>query len=620
LPNYAVTKLEFSPDALSDTTPTYVDVTRYCQGAEWFGGVTKDTDSPQAGGATFQLKNLQRRFEPEYTAGAYYPNIVPGRRFRLTITADGVNYSQGTYYAREWKVEYPDPSLGYSVVTVACSDGFWRLANDTLPSLSPFTAESFADVAQADGPFAHYPLNETGGKTLSAVTGPEGTYKGAVQFGYQSALVGDNDPGVLFGDQSGAYARAPLADENVWHDANGVTLECTVQVITSPAASRTFCAGPWDTTAASPSFAIADSLVWMYNAGAVLNGVFLAGGSRLSPGTYHIALTYDGSTLVGYLNGAVTGTAQGSGDIISPDASEFMYIGGAGNHGMANRGDDIISQVVFYDYALSATRILAHANAALNRGYQAQTAGTRIAALATDPLWSTASIPVGSVTVAPTMQHGQSAMDEIIAAHSTELPGSLFFFNDAGNPDYNTLLETWTPAATFGDTPSEVNYQAIDLAYDDDLFNTANVSGPGLAGATATNTQSLGDYGNRGIDQTSLPLAFQSDAALLAQTYVDRFSTPAFRCESLTLNGADQDSRTQILTREIGDVIRVKRRGEGGVPIDIITRILGKSKSIDVHGNLVCTWSLARGFNASTAQWHLGVTGFSELGQTTVLG
>ena len=126
--------------------------------------------------------------------------------------------------------------------------------------------------------------------------------------------------------------------------------------------------------------------------------------------------------------------------------------------------------------------------------------------------------------------------------------------------------------------------------------------------------------GNRGIDQTSLPLAFQSDAALLAQTYVDRFSTPAFRCESLTLNGKDQPARTQILTREIGDVIRVKRRGEGGVPIDIITRILGKSKSIDVHGNLVCTWSLARGFNASVSGWRVGVTGFSEVGQTTVAG
>lgn len=615
------TKLEFSVDPLSDTTPAWTNITQYCQAASWSGGVTKDTDSPQAGGATFTLKNLQRRFEPEYAAGAYYPNIVPGRRFRITITADGVNYTQGIYYAREWKVEYPDPSLGYSVVTVACSDGFWRLATDTLPAMSPPSAESFEDVAAYDVPFAHYAVNEQGGKVMTAIAGPEGRYSNfgtseAPLFGYDSALLGDNAPGILFTTGNG---RALLEDSQIWNDTNQVTLECTVNRTSGAGGSRLFCAGPYDTAASGWSFGIDETEVFIKNAGGTSVLATHTGGG-IGIGTFHLALVYDGSTVTAYKNGVATATASGSGNIISPDTPEYVYVGGSASHGASTGATDIVSQVVFYDHALSASRIAAHATAALSRGYNPQTSGTRVAAVAADPLWSTAGIPAGTVTVAGVTQHGQNAIDEINAAASTESPGSLFYFNDAGNPAYETLMDTWTSAATFGDTGSEVRYQSIDLAYDDDLVNTATVSGPNLLGATASNTQSLADYGNRGVDQTSLPIKYQTDAALLAQAYVDRFSTPMFRCESITLNGQDAAGRLQILTREIGDVIRVRRREGGGTPIDVVTRILGKSKSVDVHGNIICTWSLARGFNATTTLWHLGVTGFSELGQTTVLG
>ena len=48
------------------------------------------------------------------------------------------------------------------------------------------------------------------------------------------------------------------------------------------------------------------------------------------------------------------------------------------------------------------------------------------------------------------------------------------------------------------------------------------------------------------------------------------------RVVSMTLGGVHPDSRVQILTREIGDLIRIRRRGPGLVPLDIITRIIGR--------------------------------------------
>jgi hypothetical protein len=74
-------------------------------------------------------------------------------------------------------------------------------------------------------------------------------------------------------------------------------------------------------------------------------------------------------------------------------------------------------------------------------------------------------------------------------------------------------------------------------------------------------------------------------------------------------------------TLEIDDTIRIKRRGEGGTANpDLITRILGKEKTLDVNADLRCTWTLARGFPATPVVWRLGQAGYSEIGQTTILG
>ena len=107
----------------------------------------------------------------------------------------------------------------------------------------------------------------------------------------------------------------------------------------------------------------------------------------------------------------------------------------------------------------------------------------------------------------------------------------------------------------------------------------------------------------------------------MSQTVVDRYSQPMKRLARVNLNGKDPRARTQIRTRQIGDTIHVTKRGEGGSPsVDVITRIVGIRKSLDVHGDLRCEWSLSRGFAASPVVWRIGQAGYSEIGVTTVLG
>jgi hypothetical protein len=105
----------------------------------------------------------------------------------------------------------------------------------------------------------------------------------------------------------------------------------------------------------------------------------------------------------------------------------------------------------------------------------------------------------------------------------------------------------------------------------------------------------------------------------IVSTIATEWAKPAQRFASITTLGKDAEHVTHILAREIGDRVRVKRRGEGGTPIDRQTVILGYRKRMDRNRILSCTWNLARGFNAAGGGWHLGVLGYTELDSTAVL-
>jgi hypothetical protein len=621
MPAYASPKLEFSRDPLSDSTPTWIDISAFLIEASWSSGITKDLDAPEAGHATFRLKNTGRRFEPEYAAGAYFPDIVPLRRFRWSVVADGTTYQQGIWLAQSWQVVYPNAGSTYSEVVVSCTDQTAVLSLAALPSLDPPSAETYSDVVAFDNPLGHWPLDEAIGKALSAAAGPTGQYKNAVtHLTGASPVLGEAGYAARF--DSNGYAKVPLEDSGVFHDSLQVTAEVVINKLGDPTSiNRYLILGPYDTPAAGHTWGI-----WLDNTPTINAFVATAGASVVSTsatspanGTHHITMTFDGGAITLYVDGVQVAQRQGVDNILDPDSSEAVYIGGSNHVAATNDPGIILSHAAVYDYALGADRVAAHATAALARGYAQDTAGDRIAALATNPLWSTASIPAGQITVIPRMQAGQTILDEILTTVQAETPLGLFFFNDNGDPEYVPWDATQTIAATLGE--AEVQYDSIDLQYDDEVFNQSTVSRDGGLAQTVDDTASQSAYGVRAHDETGLILAFDDDARLIAQTIVDRFADPMYRFETITLNGAAQNRRTQILAREIGDTIRIKRRGEGGTANpDIVCRILGKQKTLDVARNLSCAWNVSRGFPATPTVARLGVTGYDELGSGFILG
>jgi len=666
MPAYATIKVEFSPDPLSDVTPTYVDVTKYCMAApEWSGGKQRDLDDPQAGGATIRLRNDQRRFEPEYVAGAYYPNIVPLRRFRITMTADGVAYPEGVFYATNWDVTYPAGS-SYSEVVVTCVDGFGLLSLDQSLVLDPPDAMLISDVIEVDQPFAYYRMDDLGGGALIGRkkrqhhhhhhappppaspfrhrhkrhhhhhhhrhegTGLPGFYVSNPNpplFEQPSLVVGDQDASTLFRDADGAYAQISLSTGQ-FGATNEFTIECLYNPVSVIAPQSSVMAGPWYAPLTEHTFelvAVIGSFYTIFLSFSDGTGVFVFSTTAPTPGVaHHLCATWDGARLNIYVNGVLEGSDRShSGKKLRVGAAtDFLYISGSGF--VPNNANGYVDEAAFYDRALTADRVQAHVDAAFNRGYPQQVEGDRVTDVLTNPLWSTSKIDAGQFQIVPWMMTGQPKLDDVIHVTHAAQPMALFFFDGVGDPvylgwDYLGVGSRSTPAATFGDSAGEVPYTDIALTYDDDIFNEVTISGNTGVPETATNAASQASYLVRSYMDTGVPLVSDADAATVATTINDGWANPMYRCDAITLNGANQMARTQILTRQIGDLIRVRRRGAGGTPIDVITRILGKSKSFDPDGNLTCTWSLARGFNATDGLWHEGVTGFSELGQTTVL-
>lgn len=95
-----------------------------------------ELDRIETGTASFTVLNTARNFDPDNTAGAYYPNLLPLRRVRLSAV-----YNATTYYLWHGFIESikQNPVLGdhAATVTIDCVDGFEFL---NLYSLSPSRA------------------------------------------------------------------------------------------------------------------------------------------------------------------------------------------------------------------------------------------------------------------------------------------------------------------------------------------------------------------------------------------------------------------------------------------------------------------------------------------------
>jgi len=104
-----------------DGTPTWTDVSAYVRNTTVNRGRPTITGRFAAGTATLTLDNRDGRFNPENTAGAYYPDLQIGIPVRIYEDAEPIFYGS----ARAWPPAYPKTQDSF--VTVPLVDGFYNL-------------------------------------------------------------------------------------------------------------------------------------------------------------------------------------------------------------------------------------------------------------------------------------------------------------------------------------------------------------------------------------------------------------------------------------------------------------------------------------------------------------
>lgn len=116
-------------------------------------GRADELQATQAGILTCVLRNADRRFEPEYASGAYYPNVVPQKRIRISAVWNAVTYRLFTGLITRWTPSY-DAATGQEIVTVQAVDllgGILANIRNTANNGNLFTGTSMISALNAAG-------------------------------------------------------------------------------------------------------------------------------------------------------------------------------------------------------------------------------------------------------------------------------------------------------------------------------------------------------------------------------------------------------------------------------------------------------------------------------------
>lgn len=119
-----VIKVAFASAPLAD--PAYTDVSSYLRALSVVRGRNFEYDRIEAGTLGVTLDNRDSRFNPDNTAGPYYPNVKPTRRTQLEFAWGGVTYHVFEGFTEGWPQAFPDGGFDATIQQRA-SDWFLPL-------------------------------------------------------------------------------------------------------------------------------------------------------------------------------------------------------------------------------------------------------------------------------------------------------------------------------------------------------------------------------------------------------------------------------------------------------------------------------------------------------------
>jgi Concanavalin A-like lectin/glucanases superfamily len=619
-PVYKV-EIAFGIAPLADPTGSWVDVTSFVRNVAIRRGRNHELGRTTAGVATITLDNLDRRFDPTNGSSPYSPNVKPMAHVRVTATYLAVTYDVFRGFVEDFGQQWAGPAANTK------GDAFVPLqAVDAFKVLSLLSATTPAMLAEADKAIGYWGFDSqnASGELLVTVPGnPTALLNEAPASGtsYLKAVAGPvlggsfggggftNSAQPFYRTSGPVFPGDDLGEE--WQlDLGDLSIEAWVKVDAAASPSAVVA------TVLNVSNQSAQLTVTAPPAKIALRVGSPSAGQPVSTGTvgtgawHHVAATRIGSTFRYYIDGALDSTKAAviSPGGIAPFNVELSTGAQAGN---------AIAHLAFYDYALTDAQVAAHAGADCGR-FPPQLSGTAIDAYLTAVGWPAGlrSIQTGASRVAFTPDG--SALD-VLQSIAEDTEHGIFVVAGDGKVTFlgrDTLENSNTAVATFGDGAGEVVYQDLDLSYDDqDLWTEVTVSGPNGPAFTTSDATAVTAYGRRTLDVSGVAADF-TEMASQGQGLLNRYKAPAVRPVALTLH-SDRATLHQ-LQRVIGERTTVKRRPPGGGTLSVDAFIEGIDNDVPVDGWPVTTLRL--GAPEPATSWILGDATYGLLGTTTLLG
>lgn len=537
-------EIEFTPGVWTDVSDDLMSgsITR---------GKQRELDRYQAGRSTITLENSDRLYDPTYSAGSYYGNLKPNKRIRITATYAAVTFALFAGYINSIRQQSTGPNSNRAVIQA--SDGFKKLNSAALAS------SAYAQEVLNDGPVRWYRLGEPVGSTVF----------------FDS--IGDDDltiNGVPTLSDTGLVAREANSAMKITADSQGAQR-------TGPATSRT---------------AITVEFVFRYDSdgaiyGAEVNGIATQGWTMIRVGTdihvnvftdttslntldasgiqdgaiHHFAFTWDGATVITYLDGVATDFGACTGTL---PQTTVLSIGGIVLDSVLKSGQrGSYQEFAIYDYALSAAQVAAHAEA-VTTPWNNDTPGERAARVLDAIGWpdSLRELDTGISTL-QSASLNQSALEHLQKVAESEF--GLLYMTKEGRVrlEQRTNLINQVSQGTFTDAHgSDPAIVIAEPEISDSLIrNDVTVSRVEGVAQNAQDAVSISENGP--VSYTRDGLFHDSDelSRYAAQFIVSEYKDALQRIESVVIKPRGNPSVLfpQVLGRELSDLITLAETPQG---------------------------------------------------------
>ena len=539
-------------------------------------GRPREFDRFSAGRLNVTLDNNSRDYDPEWTSGPLYGNILPEKRVRILASYNSTQYVIFDGFVDGWPQEWLDFGKD-AKVQLSATDGFKVLAQAELPS------SMYEMVVATDKPTHWWKLDETSGTTAidsGYGTRTSGTYVGGPTL---------NSAGLVAYDGSRTSVNFDGNNDAVTFASNSEVFSSSVYTIeawcsSSSALSQTiFGAGGVEGGVAdsvNTRAAVAITSTGNFFRFQILDATTttITGTSVVNDGAAHwVAVRRDDPSIDLLVDGA--SEATGSRTATLPAGSRPPQISGRPEPVVMFVGK--IGHVLVWDgRVLTAAQLTDHYNAGKN-GLTGESTGTRVRRVLDYAGWpgfalSTSAdrdLDTGSSTVGAVDLSGSTALDYLQTLHDTE-QGQMYMGLDSALSSDSVFKFVWrqrhalitasrsnTSQATFSDTGS-LRYADLELSYDETkVYNESRVTRSGGAEQTATDATSQTKYFKRSYERSGLLYSSDNDSFDHATWAINRYKNPSTRVEAVIIKPLDSPANLwpQVLSREIGDRITVTR-------------------------------------------------------------